>query len=157
MRLPEGSQTSSQEIDDIIVELVRSLARKAAREDHHADTMREDKEHEGCDLRPLLDRPAFHEPSRPRLVGLRATDGKATIRGGAQITTESAPSHSLGHITSSAFSPAVGEWIALALVARSHAVEGATLMARDPLRGQNVQVRVTALPHYDPKNERMKS
>jgi len=110
-----------------------------------------------CLGRPLLDRPAFHEPSRPRLVGLRATDGKATIRGGAQITTESAPSHSLGHITSSAFSPAVGEWIALALVARSHAVEGATLMARDPLRGQNVQVRVTALPHYDPKNERMKS
>lgn len=33
-----------------------------------------------CIGRALLDRPAFHEPLRPRLVGLRAVDGQASIQ-----------------------------------------------------------------------------
>jgi sarcosine oxidase subunit alpha len=110
-----------------------------------------------CVGRELLDRPAFREASRPRLVGLRAIDGKAIILGGAQITRAEAPTRSLGHITSSAFSPALGEWIALALVARADAVEGTRLLARDPLRGGDVAVRVTAPVHFDPGAQRMKS
>jgi sarcosine oxidase subunit alpha len=110
-----------------------------------------------CIGRALLDRPAFHEASRPRLVGLRAADGKASFHGGAQITTPSAPSQSLGHVTSSVYSPALREWIALALVARSFAAEGTLLVARDPLGGRDTPVRVTALAHVDPNGERMKS
>jgi sarcosine oxidase subunit alpha len=91
------------------------------------------------------------------LVGLRAADGNASIQGGAQITTVNAPSRSLGHVTASAYSPALGEWIALALVARSFAAEGTLLVARDPLRGGDTPVRVTALVHFDPSGERMKS
>jgi heterotetrameric sarcosine oxidase alpha subunit len=109
-----------------------------------------------CIGRALLDRPALHETSRPRLVGLRAADGKAIIQSGAQITTADAPSRSLGYVTASAYSPALSEWVALALVARSCGI-GTLLVARDPLRGGNTQVRVTAPVHFDPNGERMKS
>jgi len=110
-----------------------------------------------CIGRALLDRPGLHEASRPRLVGLRAADGRASIRGGAQITAASASISSLGHITASVYSPMLGEWIALALIARSYAAEGTLLVARDPLRGGDTQVRVTASVHVDPNGERMKS
>ena len=110
-----------------------------------------------CVGRALLDRPAFREASRPKLVGLKAMDGNAVILGGAQVTRADAPARSLGHITSSAFSPALGEWVALALIARSDAAEGTRLVARDPLRGGDVAVRVTAPVHFDPGAERMKS
>ncbi|HXQ64582.1 MAG TPA: 2Fe-2S iron-sulfur cluster-binding protein [Steroidobacteraceae bacterium] len=110
-----------------------------------------------CIGRPLLDRPAFHEASRPRLVGLRTVDGKATILGGAQITTVAVPNRSVGHITSAVYSPALREWIGLALVARSLAAEGTQLVARDPLRGGDTAVRVSPLVHFDPSGERMKS
>ena len=110
-----------------------------------------------CVGRALLDRPAFHAASRPKLVGLRAADGKSVILGGAHITRPNAPARSLGYITSSAFSPALGEWIALALVARSDAGDGTSLVARDPLRGRDVAVRVTAPVHFDPGAQRMNS
>jgi methylglutamate dehydrogenase subunit C len=109
-----------------------------------------------CIGRALLDRPALHETSRPRLVGLRAADGKASIQSGAQITTADAPNRSLGYVTASAYSPALSEWVALALVARSCGI-GTLLVARDPLRSGNTQVRVTAPVHFDPNGERMKS
>jgi sarcosine oxidase subunit alpha len=109
-----------------------------------------------CIGRALLDRPALHETSRPRLVGLRAADGKASIQSGAQITTADAPNRSLGYVTASAYSPALSEWVALALIARSCDI-GTLLVARDPLRRGNTQVRVTGPVHFDPNGERMKS
>ena len=109
-----------------------------------------------CIGRALLDRPGLHEASRPRLVGLRAADGRASIHGGAQITSETAPTRSLGHITASVYSPILGEWIALALIARSCAAEGTLLLARDPLRGSDTTVRVTSPVHFDPAGERMR-
>jgi len=110
-----------------------------------------------CVGRALLDRPGLHEASRAKLVGLRAADGKSAIQAGAQIASADAPNRSLGHITASAYSPALGEWIALALVARSAAAVGTLLLARDPLRGGDTEVRVSALVHFDPSGERMKS
>jgi sarcosine oxidase subunit alpha len=109
-----------------------------------------------CVGRDLLDRPAFQDPARPRLVGLRAADGKAVIVGGAQLTLDARATRPLGYVSSSAYSPAVGEWIALAFVARSVA-EGAELIARDPLRGSNTAVRVAPPVHFDAGAERMKS
>jgi heterotetrameric sarcosine oxidase alpha subunit len=110
-----------------------------------------------CIGRALLDRPAFHEAKRPRLVGLRAADGKASIRAGAQITSADSPRRSLGYITASVYSPTLREWIALALVARTFSTNGTLLVARDPLRGGDTPVRVTASVHLDPAGERMKS
>jgi heterotetrameric sarcosine oxidase alpha subunit len=109
-----------------------------------------------CIGRELLDRPGLHEPSRPRLVGLRAADGKARILGGAQLTLDASSTRPCGYVTSAAYSPALEQWIALALVSRSHAAEGTALVARDPLREGDSRVLVTSPVHFDPTGERMK-
>jgi glycine cleavage system aminomethyltransferase T len=110
-----------------------------------------------CLGRTLLDRPAFHEASRPRLVGLRAADGRSPFLAGAQITTTATPSLPRGYVTSSAYSPALGEWVGLALLARELASGEAALTARDPLRGADIPVRVTSPVHFDPSGARMKA
>ena len=109
-----------------------------------------------CLGRELLDRPAFHEASRPRLVGLRALDGHSQFLAGAQLTTTATATRPCGHVTSSVFSPALGEWLGLALLARELASAGATLTARDPLRGRETLVRVVDAVHFDPTGARMK-
>jgi methylglutamate dehydrogenase subunit C len=109
-----------------------------------------------CLGRELLDRPALHESSRPRLVGIRAVDGRSRFLAGAQLTTPEAPSHPVGHITSAVYSPALGEWIGLALLARRLG-EGAPVVARDPLRGGDTPVRVVRHVHLDSDGGRMKT
>jgi glycine cleavage system aminomethyltransferase T len=108
-----------------------------------------------CLGRELLDRPGLHESSRPRLVGIRAADGRSKFLAGGQLTTPEAPNHPAGHITSAVYSPALGEWIGLALLARRLG-EGARVMARDPLRGGDTPIRVVPHVHFDPDGERMK-
>jgi len=110
-----------------------------------------------CVGRELLDREAFREPQRPRLVGLRAVDAKAAFYAGAQITTVDAPSHSVGHITSSVYSPTLGQWIGLALVGRHLAAGGTELVARDAIRNRETRVKVATVVHFDAKGERMKA
>ena len=110
-----------------------------------------------CIGRALLDRPAFREPSRPKLVGLRAVDGLGPIDPGAQIATVDAPNRALGHVTAATYSPALREWIALGLVSRWFSSEGTLLLARDLLHDRDTNVRVTATVHFDPKGERIKS
>jgi sarcosine oxidase subunit alpha len=109
-----------------------------------------------CVGRELLDRPAFHEPTRPRLMGVRAVDGRSAFYGGAQLTAADVPKTPVGYVTSSVYSPVLGEWVGLALVSRIHG-EGAVLTARDPLRLGDCPVRLTSIVHYDPSGERMKS
>jgi sarcosine oxidase subunit alpha len=110
-----------------------------------------------CLGRALLDRPAFHEAARPRLVGLRAADGRSRFLAGAQLTAAAAPSQPRGYVTSSVYSPALGEWVGLALLARELASGEAALTARDPLRGADTPVRVTSPVHVDPSGARMKA
>lgn len=119
---------------------------------------------EGCTTMPgpclgmeLLQRPGFHEQSRPRLVGVRAEDGKSRFLAGAQLTVDAQATRPCGYVTSSAFSPALEQWIGLALVARSLATDGTTLVARDPLRERAARVRIGAPVHVDPDGVRMKS
>ncbi len=104
--------------------------------------------------RDLLDRPAFHELNRPRLVGLKAADGHAEFLAGSQLVTPEERNRPCGYITSSAFSPTLGEYIGLALVARAFA-EGAELIARDPLRRGDATVRIVPTVHVDPSGERL--
>ncbi len=113
------------------------------------------KQGNACLGRALLDRPAFHEATRPRLVGLRASDGHSQFLAGAQLTTPESPTRPCGYVTSSVYSPALDQWLGLALLARNQA-EGAQLQVRDPLRGSDVAVRVVAPTHFDPASERMK-
>jgi sarcosine oxidase subunit alpha len=111
----------------------------------------------GCVGRDLLDRPAFQEAERPRLVGVRAADGRSPFLAGVQLTADQDTRHSLGYVTSSAFSPTLGEWVGLALLARAHASDGRTIIGRDPVRGGDMRLKVTPAVHFDPASERMKS
>jgi sarcosine oxidase subunit alpha len=108
-----------------------------------------------CLGRELLDRPAFHEPTRPRLVGLRAADGRSQFLAGAQLLPDSASTRPCGHVTSSVYSPTLNEWLGLALVARALPA-GTVLTAHDPLRSRTTPVRITPPAHYDPAGLRMK-
>jgi len=110
-----------------------------------------------CLGRDLLDRPGLHEATRPKLVGVRAVDGKSKFSAGAQITTPKSGRRACGYITSTVYSPALGEWIGLALVARSLATEGVAVTASDPLRGAETRLKITSPVHFDPAGERIKS
>jgi len=110
-----------------------------------------------CIGRALLDRPGLSRPQRPCLVGLRASKPGQEFLAGAQITTIAERNRSCGHVTSSAFSPALGEWVGLALVARNQCEQGTVLLARDPLRGRETSVRTVSAVHLDPDGLRMKS
>jgi sarcosine oxidase subunit alpha len=108
-----------------------------------------------CVGRELLERPGLLDPQRPRLVGLRAADGKSIFHAGAQLTLPEEQRRACGHVTSAVYSPALGQWIALGLVSRQMAV-GAELIARDPVRERETLVRVVMPVHLDPAGERMK-
>jgi heterotetrameric sarcosine oxidase alpha subunit len=110
-----------------------------------------------CIGRELMDRVGLQRADRPKLVGVRAFDARSRFLAGAQLTTPEERVRSSGYITSSAYSPSCGEWIGLALLSGQLAQEGNVLLARDPLRGAETRVRVTAPVHYDPSGERMKS
>jgi sarcosine oxidase subunit alpha len=108
----------------------------------------------GC---ALLGREALQAADRPVLVGVRAVDGRSPFLGGAQVTATPQDTRSLGYVTSSVFSPALGEFIGLALVARDHAAPGSEVVARDPLRGGDTALRIVPCTHVDPDGARLKA
>jgi sarcosine oxidase subunit alpha len=110
-----------------------------------------------CVGRDQLLRPAFSQTDRPVLVGLVAADGNSKFLGGAQLTATDDRRRARGHVTSSVYSPALKQWIGLALLERELARAGAIVLARDPLRGLETPVRVTASVHFDPAGERVKA
>jgi methylglutamate dehydrogenase subunit C len=110
-----------------------------------------------CIGRELLNRPAFHESTRHRLVGIMAADGRSKVLAGAQITAKHATNLPCGHVTSSVYSPALANWVGLALIDGSLAQNGSVLLARDPLRIGDTPIRVTPVTHYDPDGERLRS
>jgi glycine cleavage system aminomethyltransferase T/NADPH-dependent 2,4-dienoyl-CoA reductase/sulfur reductase-like enzyme len=106
--------------------------------------------------RALLGRDGLQSADRPILVGLRAADGRSQFLGGAQISATATAPESLGYVTSAVFSPALQEWIGLALVARNSSAAGMELFARDPLRGGDTRVRVVPPAHFDPEGQRIR-
>jgi len=108
------------------------------------------------DGRALLDRPAFAERTRARLVGLRPIDAQAPLSGGEQLTRPEETQGSLGYITSAVYSPTLHTWIALALLSRA-IPQGSEMMARDSLRNQHTRVRITPAVHLDAEGSRMRA
>lgn len=109
-----------------------------------------------CIGRSLLDRPAFADPARPRLVGLQSVNPEEPFFSGAQLTQTHQTRGSAGHVTSSVYSPALRMWLGLALLSRQ-IDEGCEVMARDPLHGRNTRVRVVLPVHLDPEGSRMRA
>ena len=97
-------------------------------------------------------RPALTDPDAP---DARRASGRWTattrLRGGAHFVPRDAAvtaENDQGYVTSVAFSPSLGHWVGLGLLARGPERHGEVIRAADPLRGADVHGRgLPALLH----------
>ncbi len=85
------------------------------------------------------------------LVGFRARDGVVPAEGAA-VLVDGAPA---GRVTSSRFSPRLGEVIGMAWVPAEMAGDGAEITISD--NGRTLAATVTTTPFYDPQGARLRS
>ena len=103
-----------------------------------------------------LERAAMKSAHRKQLVGLRTMDPGTVLEEGAQLVATAGlrpPMKSIGHVTSSYFSAALGHSIALAMVAGGRARQGDTLHV--PMPEGDIAVQVTSPVFYDPEGGRL--
>ena len=100
-----------------------------------------------------LDRPAMRDPDRMQLVGLLAADGRTVVEEGAQLIDEIAPNKSLGHVTSSYWSEALGHPVALALLSGGRALIGTTVHVAKPSGA--TPMRVVESVFFDTDGQRL--
>jgi methylglutamate dehydrogenase subunit C len=104
-----------------------------------------------------MDREGLILPDRPALVGLIALDNRA-LAGGSHVVEqvdEANPRGSIGHVTAACYSPALGCYIALAMVKGGKARHGTRAFVSDPLRGRFGPVEIVSHHFYDPQGRRM--
>jgi sarcosine oxidase subunit alpha len=107
----------------------------------------------------LARRPGLVDPDRPALVGLKPLDRRQRLRNGAHLLARGAPitlENDQGYITSSAFSPTRGHWIALALLARGPERLGEIIRVVDPLRASDFEAEICSPVFYDPEGVRLR-
>jgi heterotetrameric sarcosine oxidase alpha subunit len=110
--------------------------------------------------RTMAARPALIDPNRPTLVGLRAVDRSQRMRNGALLFARGvtpSPDNHEGHITSTAFSPSTGYWIALGLLARGPERLGEIIRAYDPIRSADLDLEVVAPVFVDAEGVRLRA
>jgi sarcosine oxidase subunit alpha len=99
--------------------------------------------------RVLAQRPGMTDPSRPRLVGLRSVDPQRQIRAGAHLLVDG---RDQGWITSATQSVVNPGWIGLGMLRDGEGRIGSTILAANPLMGEEVPVQVVSPHGYDPEN-----
>ena len=108
----------------------------------------------------LAERPGLKAEDRPQLVGLKPLDGAARLHGGAHLLADGAEAtaeNDQGYLTSAAFSPVLGQWIALAMLARGPERLGERIRAVDLLRGEDVTCEVVPHIFYDSAGGRQRA
>ncbi|MBN9020772.1 MAG: sarcosine oxidase subunit alpha, partial [Rhizobiales bacterium] len=108
--------------------------------------------------RVMASRPALVDPNRPALVGLKPLARQQRLRAGAHLVAagaEPVAKNDLGYVTSVAFSPTLGHWIALALLAGGPTRHREHVRVWDPVRGGDMMAEVCDPVFYDPKGERL--
>ena len=104
-----------------------------------------------------LSLPYMVSAGREQLVGLR-TAGRSRIEVGGRIFAHghaTPPAPTEGRVTSACFSPCVGGWIGLALLANGRARRGEKVMIHQS--GQQIEATVAAPVFYDPSGSRMQA
>lgn len=106
----------------------------------------------------MMDREGLASPERLQLVGLVSLDNRA-IANGAHIVEGPQPPDdphgSIGHVTANCFSPALGRYVALALVKGGTSRHGTRAHISDPLRGRFGPVEIVSHHMFDPEGSRM--
>jgi sarcosine oxidase subunit alpha len=96
--------------------------------------------------------------ARPTLAGFRPVDRKARLRAGAHfIPTDAATiaANEEGYMTSVAFSPMLGHWVGLGVIARGPERVGERVRAYDPVREGDVLVEICHPVFVDPEGARL--
>jgi sarcosine oxidase subunit alpha len=107
----------------------------------------------------LSRRPGLVEPNRPALVGLKPVDPSERLYAGAHFLSMGAKmtlSNDQGYLTSVAFSPMLGHWIGLGLLARGPQRIGERIRACDPVRSGETEVEVVSPVFFDPEGVRLR-
>jgi len=109
--------------------------------------------------RAMAERQALLDPERPIMVGFRALDERRLNAGAHVLSLGSAVTleHDEGYLTSTAFSPALGCWIALGLIRRGNDRMREKVRVVDPIRNQEVNVEITHTSFVDPHGERLRA
>jgi sarcosine oxidase subunit alpha len=108
--------------------------------------------------RVMAERPGLLAPGRQTLVGLSPATGTDRLFSGAHLIPAQAPAtaaNDAGVVTSVAFSPSLGRWIGLGLLAGGAARLGERMVAVDPVRNGRVEVDVCSPCFVDPQGERL--
>ncbi len=108
--------------------------------------------------RALAQRPGMADPGRQAMVGLRPVDRGARLRGGAHLLprgAEAVAANDEGYVTSAVFSPALGHWIGLGLLARGPERVGEVVRVHDPVRGTDFEAEVVSPVFVDPEGVRL--
>ncbi|MGP2490919.1 sarcosine oxidase subunit alpha family protein [Mesorhizobium sp. PUT5] len=105
----------------------------------------------------LRRRPALMAPGRQRLVGLECLEAGKRLTGGAVLfrPDEARKGHGRGRITSVTYSPTLGIYVGLGLLAGDAAVEGEEVVAVHAMRGEAVRARVVSPVFLDPEGARL--
>ena len=109
--------------------------------------------------RAMAAREALLAPDRQVVVGIKPVDRARRLRSGAHIVPRGAipgPQTDQGYVTSVCFSPTLGQWIGLGLVARGRERLGEIVRAHDPLRGEDMDVELCSPVFYDPEGVRQR-
>jgi sarcosine oxidase subunit alpha len=109
--------------------------------------------------RVMAQRPGLLAEGRPMLAGFKPVNRAERLRAGAHFLREGAePSlgNDEGYMTSVAFSPMLGHWIGLGLLAGGPSRHGERVRAYDPVRNGDVLVEVCNPVFYDPAGERLR-
>ena len=104
-----------------------------------------------------MDREGLAATDRVALVGVVSLDNRP-LAGGAHIVEqldEAAPRGSIGHISAACYSPALGKYIALALVKGGKSRYGARVFVSDPLRKRFGPVEIVSHHFFDAEGSRM--
>jgi methylglutamate dehydrogenase subunit C len=105
----------------------------------------------------MMDREGLIAENRPKLVGLVSLDSRP-LNGGSHIVDELDPEHprqSIGHATAACYSPALGKYVALALVKGGKSRHGTRAFVSDPLRNRFGPVEIVSHHFFDPEGSRM--
>ena len=107
-----------------------------------------------------LNRKAFLDPNREKIVGVVPSDKKTMIPEGSHLVSDSnasLPNPKLGHISASCWSVEYNNPFSLAILKDGKKKIGENLYAVSPLKNKNIAVEIVSSHYVDPKGERVRS
>tara|TARA_B100001173_G_scaffold293097_1_gene285867 strand:- start:238 stop:1062 length:825 start_codon:yes stop_codon:yes gene_type:complete len=107
-----------------------------------------------------LNRIAFTNPNREKIVGVVPLDKKTMIPEGSHLVSNNngpLPNPKLGHISASCWSVEYNNPFSLAILKDGKKKIGEKLYAQAPLKNKSIPVKIISSHYVDPKGERVRS